>query len=79
MADFHQDLDLFEPPVGSMWKHVKTGNTYEVTGMCKIEATNTVAVLYRDWSQPQSLPWARPLSEFKDGRFVRVGSSGEGA
>jgi len=55
---------------GEQYKHLKTGGLYTVLGKCRIEATNVPGVLYvRDGDD---VVWARPASEFFDGRFERI-------
>lgn len=56
---------LFVPPaVGTRWRHY-LGVEYVVTGFCRIEATQTLAVLYAPASEPESVPWARPVREWR--------------
>lgn len=58
------------PPVGSLWKHKKTGHVYVVIGHCQIEATNQPGVLYTPvWATSAPTVWARPTLQFMDGRF----------
>lgn len=58
----------------TLWRHVKTGGVYVISGECQIEATNEPAVLYQS-VQTQGPLWCRPKSEFLDGRFVKQGVS----
>ena len=58
---------------GGKWMHLKTGGVYELIGECRIEATNTLAVLYR--SKKDGTIWVRPFVEFYDGRFVRAAAT----
>jgi hypothetical protein len=58
------------PPTGSIWEHEKSGHTYVVLGLCRIEATNTPAVLYTQaGADGDAITWARPVAQFLDGRF----------
>lgn len=63
---------------GAAWQHVSTGAVYEVLGVALREADCAPLVLYRlrdeGFVNPRrGVPtWARPASEFLDGRFVRV-------
>lgn len=61
------------PTAGTFWKH-KNGTVYVVETGCLIEATLTPAVMYykAGTDPPFRVYWVRPLSEFKDGRFVRT-------
>lgn len=68
-----------EPKIGDIWRHVKTGGFYAITGFCILEATWRMAVLYIPVtkSAPHTFtdnvtPIARDLEEFKDGRFTYV-------
>lgn len=63
---------LTMPKLGTGWRHLTTQVIYEITGECRIEASNKRGVLYRRWMEPNSIVWARPLDEFLDGRFVEV-------
>lgn len=53
-----------------IWKHKKTGGIYQFEQECRIEATNTPAVMYR--SLETGISWVRPLYEFLDGRFEKI-------
>ena len=65
------------PTINSKWKHASSGGVYTVLSCAMIEATLQPGVVYegghgyahdgRIWST-----WVRPVSEFMDGRFVRV-------
>lgn len=57
-------------PIGTRWRHLKSGNDYMVTGHAIIEATLTPAVIYSRYGQTDR--WCRPGSEFLDGRFENV-------
>ncbi len=57
------------PVPGSMWVHRK-GGVYRVVCAAIIEATLTAAVVY----EGNGKTWVRPLAEFTDGRFTRVGT-----
>lgn len=61
---------------GDEWLHVKTGGLYELVGECRIEATNTPAVLYQ--SKKDGTIWVRSRDEFYDGRFVNTSSAAMG-
>ena len=65
------------PPIGSDWKHVKSGGLYSVITYAMIEATLTPAVIYAGGNgyHKDGLTWkvwCRPVSEFMDGRFARI-------
>jgi hypothetical protein len=53
----------------AIWTHKKTGNLYEIVGFCKREVDLVDCVIYRRKDHAEVL-WARPTSEFFDGRFV---------
>lgn len=61
-------MDL-TPVRGTIWKHIKSGETYAIVGNCLLEATNSPAVLYAS-TIGDGRVWARDLDEFMDGRFV---------
>lgn len=67
MADVH--LCVAETPVHSVWKHLKTGNQYIVTGHVMIESTWKPGVVY---SGKDSFHIVRDGDEFIDGRFERI-------
>lgn len=54
------------PRRGSRWRHVKSGNTYRVHCVARVEATLAPVVVY-DATGVEV--WTRPLAEFLDGRF----------
>lgn len=57
-------------PIGTVWRHRKTGHVYTIIGTCRLEATNAPAYLYR---RPEDgITWARDMDEFLDGRFERI-------
>ncbi len=58
------------PRAGTRWGHLKRGTTYIVRGMCIIEATKDMGVIYQ--SEADGTTWVRPLSEFMDGRFIEI-------
>lgn len=68
----HDDLNARCPAAGSRWTHLKSGGFYTVILGCVVEAALTSAVVYR--SETHGTLWMRPLDEFLDGRFERVGS-----
>jgi hypothetical protein len=56
---------LFVPPrVGSRWRHY-LGSEVLITGFCRIEATSMLAVLYRPIRNPEMIPYARPVREWR--------------
>lgn len=55
---------------GTLWKHLKTGNTYEVLMHGFIEATQECVVIYKRVGQ--NFAWVRPYKEFMDGRFEQI-------
>ncbi|WP_349295236.1 hypothetical protein ABEB22_18310 (plasmid) [Thioclava sp. 'Guangxiensis'] len=58
-------------PQGSRWQHLKSGAEYSVFGHCFLEANAGPAILYALSAEGEHPLWARPASEFLDGRFVR--------
>ena len=58
--------------IGTVWKHLKTGHAYTIMGVCRLEATNRPAILYRRADGSSQIVWARDEEEFLDGRFERV-------
>ncbi len=57
-------------PANDQWRHVKTGKLYWIQAVCIREADVAPLVVYRD--AEVGTCWARPASEFLDGRFERV-------
>ena len=55
--------------IGKNFKHKKTETVYHVTSLAYNESTLETLVIYHD---EDLVYWARPLSEFVDGRFIRV-------
>lgn len=58
------------PADAEMFRHVKTGKRYYVSGRALREADLKPMVLYTTLSLPR-ITWARPRDEFMDGRFER--------
>lgn len=58
------------PPIGSRWKHLKTGGVYQVLLIGLREEDGTPAVAYRKINT--ELTWFRPVAQFTDGRFERI-------
>jgi hypothetical protein len=61
-------------PANSGWRHVKTGHIYLIRSVALEESDPGVVlvVYYRDGSPfDEVIMWARPLSEFTDGRYTR--------
>lgn len=56
--------------IGQLYRHVKSGGVYIVTGFCVIEATNRPGILYRKVNAGYDVTWVRDRAEFLDGRFV---------
>lgn len=61
---------------GVLYRHRKTGGLYEVVSIATMEATMTIAVVYR--SRADGRQWVRPLDEFCDGRFAYSDDKAEG-
>ena len=55
--------------IGKNFKHRKTETVDHVTSLAYNESTLETLVIYHD---ANLVYWARPLSEFVDGRFIRV-------
>lgn len=56
--------------IGSIWRHIKTGHVYAITGTCRLEHSNEPAYLY---CRPEDgVTWARNMDQFLDGRFERL-------
>ena len=58
-------------PVGSLWRHKKTGTIYTIKDIAIIESDLSLAVSYKELGTAK-VHWVRPLSEFLDGRFEKV-------
>jgi len=56
-----------------LYQHNKTKGLYWLLGDCRIEATNTEAVMYQ--SVVNETIWVRPKEEFMDGRFRKIKST----
>ena len=71
----------FEVYPGEIYRHVRRGTTYRVVGLARfqgdLEYDTDPVVLYVRVESSADLGlgemWCRPLSEFTDGRFERVG------
>lgn len=53
-----------------LYRHDKTGGVYEVICNATTESTGELLVIYRNTATGER--WARPATEFNDGRFVRL-------
>jgi hypothetical protein len=71
-------MDISE---GQRVRHIKTGGTYVVVAIARVEAQpDERVVVYRKIDplhRKEALPltdntWSRPLAEFSDGRFVKI-------
>lgn len=71
-----QELDavISKAPVGSEWRHLKSGGVYQVVDFCFLESTASPAIMYGK-REPNAPVWARDAAEFLDGRFVRLGGA----
>ena len=58
---------LLQTPYGSMWRHIKSGNTYKVETVAISEADIIPVVVY----YRHGVIWTRPHDEFLKG-FERV-------
>lgn len=56
--------------MGNDYTHIKTGVRYVITGVCMIESTWRVGVIYRRAHERYDI--VRDAEEFFDGRFVRT-------
>jgi hypothetical protein len=52
------------------YRHNKTKGVYNLLGECRIEETDTLAVMYQDIIN--EVIWVRPKEEFFDGRFSKI-------
>lgn len=63
---------------GSVYVHAKTGKFYEIICPARLEADESVAIVYRacrigqEPVEQYGPVWVRPLAEFMDGRFVEA-------
>jgi hypothetical protein len=59
---------------GSRWRHVRRGTCYTVSGIARFQCSGDLddadVVIYREVG---GRLWARPVAEFLDGRFEKVG------
>ena len=71
-----------KPEAGDLWVHRKTGGVYFVRGLGALrlqcgdsthDSEQLVEYLLADSPESESERWARPLSEFIDGRFSYSG------
>ena len=70
---YDEAKDIIEEKIDmacGQWRHVKTRKKVTVAALCIIEATMTPAAFYIE--SDSWIPWIRPLTEFLDGRFVKV-------
>lgn len=56
--------------IESRWSHTKSGGVYWVQAVGILEANGEPMVVYREAGSNDC--WIRPVSEFLDGRFVRL-------
>jgi hypothetical protein len=64
--------------VGTRWVHVKSGGKYQITGLALREINMEEHILYRKLKDDglfDTHTWARPATEFLDGRFKRIKGS----
>lgn len=61
-----------EGMIGTVWRHIKSGHVYMITGLCLLEREWKPAYLYRQLGAPYVPQIARDCEEWHDGRFVRV-------
>lgn len=62
-----------EPAKGTIWKHVRTGHTYEVLCCASAEHDLSRVVIYqRAEPDAPTVIWSRWVVEFMDGRFEQV-------
>lgn len=54
-----------------LFKHIRTGNVYQVLFYATIEATNQIAVVYQRADMIDPVKWVRPLDEFEE-KFTRL-------
>jgi hypothetical protein len=57
-------------PVGSKWRHSKSGGDYIAEGVALSEGGQEPVVIYRS-TREGSVAWVRVARDFLDGRFVR--------
>jgi len=68
--------DGYDGHDGTIWRHEKTKNTYEIIAShALIEGTLEPVVVYREVGG-EGPAWVRPLWEFLDGRFTRLPDTG---
>jgi len=67
MRHLEKDYELF---FNTRWLHSKTGNLYDITGVCMIESTWRPGFIYVSLKDGISI--VRDTEEFLDGRFVEV-------
>lgn len=61
--------------LGTIWMHIKRRTLYSVVGLADLQTSEPIGdmtrlVIYR---ATDGTLWARPQSEFADGRFVELG------
>ena len=55
--------EISTPTPQTVWRHYK-GGLYVVIGYCRIEATNTPAVLYQAVGERWPVVWCRPVLDW---------------
>lgn len=64
------------PMIGQKYRHIKTGGLYTVVNLALLESTLEPLVVYHPDDMNSELDgqitWARPLSQFMDGRFEEL-------
>lgn len=67
--------------IGEKWKHLKTGGEYEIVGVGRLQVKEesldmTECVMYKSMKDSGEFKagsiWIRPVSDFLDGRFVKI-------
>ena len=68
---FHEYNQLSAELVGTKWRHMKTGNFYQITKLSIDEVSMDFLVTYKS-TKNTTVEWSRKLVVFMDGRFTKV-------
>lgn len=67
-------LVLYDRPDPQLWRHLKTGDVYEIIGECFIERLGLEGYAYRRLAKDHPAIICRDKIEFMDGRFEKYGA-----
>jgi len=72
VADLYLTHAAAGPPIGSRWRHRRSGGTYVVIAVALVESTLVPAVVYAGVAREGRAVWVRPLEQWAE-RFEQIG------